>query len=260
MMVWTPAAPKPGDASVVVTVPDRPSLMADLRAALEAGRGITVATLNLDHVVKLRRDPAFARAYARHTHVSADGRPVVWLSRLAGQRVELVTGADLLDPLMALAAEEGAPVAFVGSTEAVLGAAAERLTQRHPGLDVALCLSPSTPFDPEGAEADAVLDRLAEAGARIVVLALGAPRQEILAARAAERLPAASFFSLGASLDFVVGHQRRAPSWMRALALEWLWRLLSNPARLGRRYAESFAVLPGLTFRALSRRRRGPAA
>ena len=69
-------------------------------ARLGAGRGFSVATLNLDHAVQLRRNPAFRSAYAAHSHVTADGNPVVWLSRLAGQReVSLVPGSELIAPL-----------------------------------------------------------------------------------------------------------------------------------------------------------------
>lgn len=228
--------------------------MEDLRAALAGGTGLSVATLNLDHVVKMRRNRAFAEAYARHSHVSADGRPVVWLSRLAGQRADLVTGADLLEPLMALAAETGTPVALVGSTAAVLDPAADRLTSRHPGLSVVALIAPSMAFDPDSTEGESVLSEIAASGARIVILALGAPRQEILAMRGSDLMPGVSFFSLGAAVDFVAGAQRRAPGWIQALALEWLWRLASNPGRLARRYGACALLLPRLTLTALSQR------
>lgn len=254
MMVWNPRSADAGSRPVTITVPTRAALMRDVRSALAGGRGISLATLNLDHVVKLRRDSAFAEAYARHSHVSADGRPVAWLAQLAGQQTELVAGADLLDPLMALAAETGAPVALVGSTAPVLDRAANQLCARHEGLNIAAQIAPSMGFDPVGAEGDSVLDEIAASGARIVILALGAPRQEILAMRGMERFPDVSFFSLGAAVDFVAGAQRRAPGWMRALALEWLWRLGSNPARLARRYGACAWLLPGLTVAALGSR------
>jgi exopolysaccharide biosynthesis WecB/TagA/CpsF family protein len=244
------------DAPVAVTVADRAALLADLGQRLAAGRGFSVATLNLDHAVKLGRDAAFRAAYAAHTHVTADGNPVVWLSRLAGQRaVTLVPGSELIVPVAELAARAGVPVAFFGATEASLAAAAQGLTAQVPGLDVVLRLAPPMGFDPDGAAADAAIRALGDSGARVVFLALGAPKQERFAARAQARLPAAGFLSIGAGLDFVSGAQVRAPAWVRAVAAEWLWRLADNPRRLGGRYAACLAALPGLTRRALAARR-----
>src|SRR6056297_946866 len=123
-MIWSEG--ENGRAGVTVTVPDRVGLLADIRARLERGAGFSVATLNLDHAVKLRTDRMFRAAYAAQTHVTADGNPVVWLSRLAGQReVALVPGSELVVPVARLAAEKGVPVALFGATDASLAAAAD---------------------------------------------------------------------------------------------------------------------------------------
>lgn len=237
-----------------LTVSSQADLLADLRHRLVQGQGFSVATMNLDHAVKLRQDPAFRHAYAAQTHVTADGRPIVWLSRLAGRPVELVTGSDLVEPLAALCAEMNAPLALLGSTPEVLSCAAERLQARHRGLQIAALLSPPMGFDPESAAADALMNDLSRAGARVCLLALGAPKQEMLAARAFLAQPGLGFVSVGAGIDFVAGAQVRAPRLVRAVALEWLWRLLGNPRRLFRRYASCAMILPALTGRALSSR------
>lgn len=238
---------------VIVTVADRAALLADIAHRLAQGRGFSVATLNLDHVVKLGRDPAFRAAYAAHTHVTADGNPVVWLSRLAGQRaVTLVPGSELIVPVAVLAARAGVPVAFLGATEASLATAARALKAAVPGLNVVLTLAPAMGFDPAGETAERAIRAIGDSSARIVFLALGAPRQECFAARAQQRLPATGFLSIGAGLDFVSGAQKRAPAWVRACAAEWLWRLAGDPRRLGGRYAACLAALPGLTLRALA--------
>ena len=236
----------------LVGVPTRAALLDALSGALDRGEGFAVATLNLDHIVKLRRDAAFRRAYAGQTHVVADGNPVVWLARLAGRReVALVPGSELIAPLAALAAAKGVAIAALGSTEPALRAAADRLEADHPGLTVAACLAPPMGFDPESAAADEMLDAVAASGARICLLALGAPKQEILALRGLARHPGLGFVSIGAGLDFVAGRQKRAPLWVRRIAMEWLWRMLSDPRRLARRYLDCALVLPGLTVAAL---------
>ena len=251
----------PLDAFTLVNVTTEAELLRQIADHLTQGHGFAVATLNLDHIVKLRLQPDFLDAYLAHTHVVADGNPVVWLARLAGRRhVRLVPGSELIAPLTSLAADRRVPVAFFGSTDAVLRAAAKRLTAADRNLTVAACLSPAFGFDPRSAQADALLDEVAASGARICFLALGAPKQEIFAARGLARHPHLGFVSIGAGLDFIAGHQSRAPLWVRKIAMEWLWRTLTNPRRLVRRYLDCILILPSLTFSALaerSRRRRG---
>lgn len=254
MMVWSDKDRQTG-RQVQVTVPDRAGLLDDLAHHMAQGRGFALATLNLDHVVKLRQSPEFSHAYLAHTHVTADGNPIVWLCRLARQPVALIPGSELIVPLAEVAARQGVPVALVGSTQETLALATKQLEQRVPGLEVVLQLAPPMGFDPTGAEADAIIAEIGDSGAGVCFLALGAPKQEQLAARAHLDLPGVGFVSIGAGLDFIAGSQRRAPRLVRMLAAEWLWRLVSNPKRLAARYGACLWVLPGLTLEALRERR-----
>ncbi|WP_338469277.1 N-acetylglucosaminyldiphosphoundecaprenol N-acetyl-beta-D-mannosaminyltransferase (plasmid) [Roseobacter fucihabitans] len=256
-MIWSKE--EAGAAGVVVTVADRAALLADLRARFETGVGFSVATLNLDHVVKLKRDAQFRAAYLRQTHVTADGNPIVWFCRLAGQGdVALIPGSELIDPVADLAAEADVDVALFGADDTSLAKAADALEARHPGLRIVSCQSPPMGFDPDSPLADEAIKAIGESGARLVFLALGAPKQERFAARAQERLPQVGFLSIGAGLDFISGAQKRAPKWVRAIASEWIWRMLSNPRRLAARYGTCILALPGLTLRALAARRKAP--
>lgn len=200
--------------------------------------------------MKLARDPAFRAAYLAQSHVVADGNPVVWVQKAAGQPVELIPGSELIAPLAALAARQGVPVALLGSTEAVLARAAAALEAGHPGLRVVARIAPPQGFDPAGSPGEAALAELATSGARLCFLALGAPKQEILAARGHGLLPQVGFVSIGAGLDFIAGAQVRAPVWVRRIAMEWAWRMLGNPRRLAKRYAQCALVLPGLMAQA----------
>lgn len=242
---------------IAITHPDRAALLAAVGARLRAGQGFALATVNLDHLVKLRADAAFRAAYAAQDLIVADGNPVVWLSRLAGRRVALVPGADLVLPLVREAAAAGRPVALVGATATALEGAWAALDTAVPGLAAGPRIAPAMGFDPEGAEADAILSVLAATGPCLVLLALGAPRQERLAARGRRRAPQAGFASIGAGLDFLAGTQVRAPLLVRALALEWLWRLATNPGRLAARYAACAAILPSEAAAAWRLRRQG---
>jgi N-acetylglucosaminyldiphosphoundecaprenol N-acetyl-beta-D-mannosaminyltransferase len=244
------------DHTIAVNMATWAGLRAEIRRRLRAGEGFALATLNLDHLVKLAASADFARAYAGQDLVVADGRPIVGLSRLAGRPVDLLPGSDLIVPLCKLAAAAAAPVALVGSTDPALRDAAKALAALVPDLDIALCIAPSGGFDPDGNEAGEILQRLRATGVRLCFLALGAPKQEMLALRGRELAPDVGFASIGAGLDFLGGHQRRAPLWMRRLALEWLWRALSSPIRLGPRYARGLAVLPRHLVQAWRLRRR----
>jgi exopolysaccharide biosynthesis WecB/TagA/CpsF family protein len=212
-----------------------------------------VFTLNLDHLVKLRRDQDFRQAYAAASIVTADGAPIVWLARRQGAgTVVRTTGADLVRPLVLEAARHKLPVYLFGTTDEVLAksAAALRAQAGGQGLVLEICGMSSPPhgFDPTGPAADAAIASIRASGARLVFVALGAPKQELFSAHAIRSGmnpdgKGVGFVCIGAALDFIVGHQTRAPGFMQRTGLEWAWRLATNPRRLGMRYAECAAVL-----------------
>ena len=243
-----------GHEEITVNIATRDALGAEVRARLAEGRGFALATLNLDHLVKLAVDPKFRAAYQAQDMVVADGNPIVWLSRLARRPVDLMPGSDLVVPLAKLAASGGHAVALVGSTEESLQLAATFLSATVPGLQVVCTIAPPFDFDPEGSQADAILHDVADSGARLCFFALGASKQEIFAARGRIVVPQVGFASLGAGLDFLSGRQTRAPLWVRRMALEWLWRLLGQPRRMLMRYLHCFRILPGHVLRALRQR------
>jgi exopolysaccharide biosynthesis WecB/TagA/CpsF family protein len=234
-----------------VNVPDAEALLEAVRARQRAGDGFALATINLDHLVKLRGSERFREAYAAQDLVVADGHPIVWLSRLAGRKVSLVPGSDMVLPLAEVAAQEGVGVGLVGSTDETLAAAGAEMVRLIPGLKIVARIAPPMGFDADGQGAEDVFAGLEASGAGLVFLALGAPKQEILAANGRARLPGVGFASIGAGLDFLAGSQKRAPAWIRAIVMEWAWRLFSDPRRLGPRYAKCFAILPGHMWRAI---------
>jgi exopolysaccharide biosynthesis WecB/TagA/CpsF family protein len=238
-----------GDHEVTVTIDGWPALDHALRDRFAARRGFALATLNLDHLTKLRQPGPFRAAYEAQDFVTADGNPIVWCSRLARQPVELLPGSDMILPICRIAAEMGVPLGLVGSTDDSLAGAATALEAQVPGLRVVARIAPPMGVDPAGAAADEILRGLSAAGVGLCFLALGAPKQEILAARGRLVAPEIGFASIGAGLDFLSGQQTRAPDWVRRLALEWLWRLLGSPRRMAARYGMAFRDLPGHLWR-----------
>lgn len=243
-----------GQMQVTINVPNWESLRDQVGSRFESGQGFALATINLDHLVKLRSSDTFRQAYAQQDLVTADGHPIVWMSKLAGKPVDLVPGSDAILPVCRVAVEKGVALALVGSTEESLRASAEYLQREVPGLKVVCTIAPPFGFDPEGDTAREIFHQIDSSGARLCLIALGAPKQELFAAAGRHFAPSVGFMSIGAGLDFFSGTQKRAPALVRRFALEWLWRAVSDPVRLGPRYLKCIAVLPGQMVRALSQR------
>lgn len=206
-----------------------------------------VVTTNLDHVMKLRDNAAFRDVYARADLVTADGMPFVWLSRLEGTPLrERVAGSDMILPLMAAAAAAGRRVFLFGSTRERLDAAARRLTAENPALAIVGAYAPPFGFDRDAALDAELVATLRELKPDIVLVALGAPKQELWSARMADAVDHGVFCNIGGGLDFLSGAVRRAPPLMQRLGLEWLWRALSEPTRLGPRYVRILLRAPQL--------------
>lgn len=223
--------------------------------AVQSGLSFSVFTLNLDHIVKLRRNAAFRSAYDRARVVLADGFPIVLAGRLQARDLSRTTGADLIEPLCEEASARKIPIFLFGSTFDSLIGAARRLAADHSDLDIAGVYAPDHGFDPMSQQAMDSLAIVKESGAGICFLALGAPKQEIFADRCVGNSDGISFVCIGAGLDFLAGHQKRAPKAFQVVGCEWLWRMLLNPQRLARRYLDCLVVLPGVLIDGLSRRR-----
>lgn len=217
-----------------------------LTERMVAGTGGYVVTPNVDHLVKVRRDPELRRIYLEATLSLADGVPLVWLSKMLGLPVrEKVSGSDLLTPLLACAAKAGAPVYVLGSAPAVAAKATEVARKQFPKLDIVGSASPMVHIDGDQDEVVAALDSARQSGARLVVVALGCPKQELVMFRHGWRVPEATFVGVGASMDFLAGEVRRSPRLLSNMGLEWAFRLCQEPRRLWRRYLfDGPTVLP----------------
>lgn len=206
------------------------------RAADDLERVSIVATINVDHVVELASNPAFADFYARADVVVVDGSPIVALARMLGaSRISRVTGSDLFPAAVERVAGTGRRVAIVGGRDGVREAAVSALRSQHPDVDLVGLAFPmiESPDDERSREVIAELRRLRPS---FVFLSLGSPKQELWLGRWADELPPAVYTGVGAAVDFAAGAARRAPTWIQAVGAEWLWRLAGEPRRLARRY------------------------
>jgi exopolysaccharide biosynthesis WecB/TagA/CpsF family protein len=220
-------------------------------------KSFLLCTLNLDHLVKLRESAALRQAYGRAELVIADGFPIVTLGHLRGCQLERATGSDLIEPLCAAAARRQLPIFLLGSTLPVLSASARRLRASCPGLEIAGVYAPPLKFDAWSPAADEAIESIRASKCRLCFLALGAPLQEIFALRAIDEMSGVGFLPIGAGLDFLAGTQVRCPRLFQTMNLEWAWRLLREPRRLGHRYARCGILFAGLLLTELENIVRG---
>jgi N-acetylglucosaminyldiphosphoundecaprenol N-acetyl-beta-D-mannosaminyltransferase len=196
-----------------------------------------VVTPNVDHIVKLRRDPSFRQAYRGASVVLADGVPVLWASRLLGRPLAAkVSGSDLFPALCARAADEGLSVFFLGGQPGAAELAQRKLEARSPRLRVVGTHCPPRGFEHDPVANGRALDAVRTAAPDLLFVALGAPKQEKWLHAHLHELGVPVSLGIGASLDFQAGLVRRAPRWMQRSGLEWSYRLLQEPRRMWRRY------------------------
>lgn len=204
---------------------------------VSAGNGGTVFTPNVDHVVVAEHDLRFRTAYANVALSLVDGTPVLWAARLLGTPLPAkISGSDLVMPLMRRAADKGYRVYFLGGAEGVADLARSKLERELPNLKIVGTDASRISVDSDPGQVDAVVERIQNARPDLVLVALGAPKQELWSHSRTQLLSPAVLVGVGASLDFVAGIQKRAPSWMSKVGMEWLYRLSQEPRRLAGRY------------------------
>ena len=220
------------------------------------GEGGSVVTPNVDHVVQAEHDPRFRGAYDRASLSLVDGMPLLWAARVLGEPLPAkISGSDLVMPLVGRAAERGLRVYLLGGAEGVAALAAEKMKEMHPSLIIAGIDSPRVDINGGEAGYAPIVAKVRAAKADLVLLALGAPKQEIFADDCTAALRPAVCVGIGATLDFIAGKSRRAPRWMQRVGLEWLHRLLQEPGRLWRRYLLRDPEFAVIVLRTLLRRR-----
>lgn len=209
-----------------------------------------VATVNVAILMMMRSDPRLQAYVDRAALVVADGQPIVVASRGTSRPLpERVAGIDLLEALLARAARDGFRVYLLGARPTVLRAAARRMQERWPGLE--LCGMADGYFPPDEAPARACA--VARSAPDLLVVAMGVPRQESFVETHWDDLRATVVIGVGGSLDVLGGVRPRAPSILQRLSLEWLFRLAKEPRRLWKRYLWTNSQFLWLMLRELIR-------
>lgn len=203
-----------------------------LAAVTADSRYAYVVTPNVDHVVRLHREPELRAVYEAADLCLCDSKVLGSLARLRGIRLPLVRGSDLAAALFSSVIKPGEKVAVVGGSVKFL----ERLRAKFPDIRFLHHAPPAGLRTDPGAR-HAAAQFVAASDARFAFLAVGSPQQEMIAQEVRELAGASgAALCIGAGLEFLTGDQKRAPRYLRAAGLEWLHRLATNPRRLWRRY------------------------
>ena len=216
-------------------------------AFLEEDRPHLAATPNPEIVQRAGRDPEYAEVLRQADLVIPDGIGVVYAARILGRPLKgRVPGIDLASALMERMARTGKRLFLLGAKPGVAEQAAVKLQAEHPGLVV--CGAHDGYFQEDGP----VVEAIRTARADVVFVCLGFPRQEKWAAAHGQAAGARLYIGLGGALDVFAGKVERAPEQFQRLGLEWLYRLMKEPSRIGR-----MAKLPLFLVSAVGARLRG---
>lgn len=216
-------------------------------ALIDAREGRYVVTPNPEIVMLAKENPALKEALAGADIVLPDGAGIIKGAAILGRPMkEKVPGIDFACGVMARLAERGGSVYLFGAKPGVAEAAAETLRTKFPGLVI------SGTSDGYFSDDGPIIEKIKDAAPDLLLVCLGAPKQELWMAKMSGKLPVGLMVGLGGSLDVFAGTVKRAPEAWQKLDLEWLYRLLKEPRRIGR-----MMKLPLFVIEAAGERLRG---
>ena len=200
---------------------------------IQAGQRGYLCTVNVAILMMMRDDPRLQRFVENAALVVADGQPLIWSARMLRRPLpERVTGVDLVERLCERAAREGLGVYLLGAKKDVVDTLAAKLRDRYPGLVLA---GVADGYFGDG-ESEARARAVAASGAKILVVAMGVPRQEHFIEEYWDRLGVSFAIGVGGSFDVLAGLRKRAPEIVQRVGMEWAFRLVQEPRRLWKRY------------------------
>jgi exopolysaccharide biosynthesis WecB/TagA/CpsF family protein len=234
------AGSNPVDASdrvMLLNVPVDNISMADLLPKLKEG-GVVV-TPNVDHVVKLQRDEEFCDVYRAANFRTCDSQTLFYISRFLNTPIkERISGSDLFPAFYThYKDDEEVKIFLLGAAEGVAARAQAKINEKVGREIVVAAHSPSFGFEKNEEECDRIIDLINQSGATVLAVGVGAPKQEKWIYHHKDKMPNVKLFmAIGATIDFEAGKTSRAPRWISQLGIEWMYRLLSEPQRLWKRY------------------------
>jgi len=193
-----------------------------------SGKAHQVVTINPEFVIEAQRNNEFNKVLNNASLGLPDGMGIIWSARFLGQQMkERVAGVDVVWAICKLASESGLRVFFLGAAPGVAEIAASRLKSVYPRLEIAGNFSGSPKLEDE----EEICSRIEEAKPDVLMVAFGAPQQDLWIARTASRLKVPVAIGVGGAFDYIAGITKRAPRWLQRAGFEWLFRLIRQPWR-----------------------------
>ncbi|MEW8340768.1 MAG: WecB/TagA/CpsF family glycosyltransferase [Candidatus Thiodiazotropha taylori] len=210
-----------------------------------------VVTPNVNHIVLLDSDEELRQSYNSASLVLIDGKPVKWSLQILGHKIqEVVPGSSLtMEIFDKVNASENTSVFLLGAKEGVAMKAASVINNKWPNISVRGYYSPPIGFEKDQHECEKIVKLVNRSNPDILVIGLGAPKQEIWIHKNSQNLNVGLALCVGATIDFISGDVKRAPLWMQKIGLEWLFRVYSEPRRLFLRYIKDGIRFPVIFLR-----------
>jgi len=223
-----------------------------IRSGIENHRFIQHVVVNAAKLVQMRIDPLLRASVHACDLINIDGMGVVFAARWLGHPVaHRIAGIDLFHALVQMSAQQGFPIFLLGAEPAIVATVANRLQAQHPGLRIA-----GYHHGYFWSDEKAMVNSIRASGAKLLFVAITSPKKENFINRWREQLGVQFVMGVGGTFDVVAGKVARAPRWMQTAGLEWLFRALQEPGRLGRRYLLTNWQFAGLVLRAKWAQRR----
>ena len=201
------------------------------------GTRCTIFPVNVDVVMKAQEDDEFRSVLCGATLLPPDGMPIVWASKFLRNPVaEKVTGSVLFEAFCESIVSRPYRIFLLGGMEGIANRAGKALKSRFPNLNIAGCYSPPWNFEHDEDENSRIVRMINELMSDILVVGLGAPKQEKWIAKHMGQINAKLFLAVGGSFDYYSGAVRRPPRFLSQIGLEWCWRISQDPRRLWKRY------------------------
>jgi N-acetylglucosaminyldiphosphoundecaprenol N-acetyl-beta-D-mannosaminyltransferase len=218
----------------------------EIERAISSERQLHHVVVNAGKIVAMKNDLQLRQSVNSCDVINADGQAVVWASRILGKPLkERVTGIDLMERLVAMAADKNYKIYFLGATGEIVGKVVETYSEKFGSHIIA---GFRDGYFSENEEAKVALE-IASTGPNILFVAISSPKKELFLARNKHLLSSVNFImGVGGSFDVISGKVKRAPIWMQRMGLEWFYRFIQEPKRMWRRYLLGNATFIGMVL------------
>ncbi len=208
--------------------------------------------VNMDQLLKMQQEPGFREIVLQCEQITADGQPIVWMSRLLGDPLPArVPSVDIMLEMLPVAAAKGYRIFMLGTREDILQEARANLQAQYPGLQIVGTRNGYFNADDE----DEIVAAINAARADMLLIAISSPKKEQFVERNRSSLDVPFVMGVGGAFDIIAGRYSRAPKWVQQGGIEWAWRFAQEPRRMAPRVLSGMNLVPILARELWGRRR-----